>query len=218
MFIKILSIIGFLLISALAHSQEKYFEIVLAKDSYGLMIKPLDNKKEIILSYSGKTQKQLMVAIHQYLKERPQLKIDSENSTYLYYKDFATICTIEKCMADLVALTYINIAPENGNIKVNLGVASKIYSTVFGAKLNINPDDIVVSENDVPFNEYVFIQTENQKKSAIYQTVKELKLAYPESIFDAQGKIVNPTNKATIENFYNGYVADLKKFLDKNLK
>ena len=159
-----------------------------------------------------------MIAIHQYIKARPQLKIDSENSTYLYYRDFATICTMEKCMANLVALTYINIAPENGNVKVNLGITSKIYSTIFGAKLNINPDDIVVSENDVPFNEYVFSQGANQKKSPIFQTVKELKLAYPESIFDSQGKIVNPANKATIENFYNGYVEDLKKFLNKSLK
>ena len=47
---KILPVIGLLLISALAHSQEKYFEIVLAKDSYGLMIKPLNNKKEVILT------------------------------------------------------------------------------------------------------------------------------------------------------------------------
>jgi len=218
MLIKILSVIGFVIIATAAQSQEKYFEIVLAKDAYGLMIKPLNNKKEVVLPYTGKSQKQLILAIHQYMKERPRLKIDSENSDYLYYRDFATICTMEKCMADLVALTYVNIVPQNGKVKVNLGITSKIYSSIFNAKLNINPDDIVVSENDVPFNEYVFVQASNQKKSSIYQTVRELKLAYPESIFDAQGKIVNPMNKETIENFYSGYVIDLKNYLDKNLK
>jgi hypothetical protein len=215
---KILTVLAFLLISVSAYSQEKYFEIVLAHDSYGLMVKPIDNKKEIILSYNGKTQKQLMVAVQKYIKERPRLKIDSENSNYVYYRDFATICTMEKCMADLVALTYINIAPENnGTLKVSLGLTSKIFSSIFGAKLNLNPDDIVVSDNDVPFNEYVFVQPADQKKSPIFKIIKEAKLAYPESIFDSKGKIINPINKTLIEKFYDGYVADLKNYLDKKL-
>jgi hypothetical protein len=42
-------------------------------------------------------------------------------------------------------------------------------------------------------------------------------LAYPDSVFDPKGNVVNAYNKEAIEDFYNSYVASLKTYLDRNL-
>lgn len=37
------------------------------------------------------------------------------------------------------------------------------------------------------------------------------------SIFDAKGQIINPGKKKIMEDFFDGYVIDLKNYLEKNL-
>lgn len=44
------------------------------------------------------------------------------------------------------------------------------------------------------------------------------KMAYPDSIFDPDGKVVNPANKKIIEAFFDGYITDLDQFLVAKFK
>ena len=44
-----------------------------------------------------------------------------------------------------------------------------------------------------------------------------MRLAYPDSIYDPEGNIVNAYNKQVIERFYDHHLVALKKYLDKNL-
>ena len=224
-----------LVLSIPCHSQGKYFEVVTEKGeysgtSYG-KVKPISGSYDLKLSYPGKHRKQLLDGILQYLKARPTLKVDTvlNDGSVVVYRDFATVGDKKTCFADLTALVYIYAVPEEGYISVSSGGSSKIYATVFDAKLRISPGGDVVSENDVPFNEYKFIQpTDGRTQSAVSPhggllgkaTSRKInyKLAYPDSIFDPDGKVVNPTNKKIIETFFDGYIADLDQFLKSKFK
>ncbi len=223
----------FILTAFPAFSQGKYFEVVAEKSTYGggLMgkVQPLNSQYYVTLSYKGKTQSQLLKAVQQYLKNRPALKLDHIDTTsdgkFLVYRDFATIGSKEKCFADLAGLTYIYVIPEkDGTIKLNLGLTSKIFASIFDAKLRISPGDDVMSDNDEPFNVYEIVQPadEGVLTSNVWLGTRtrkrELKSAYPDSVFDPGGKVVNPVNKKLIEEFYDGYITDIKTFLDGNLK
>ncbi|HWV67304.1 hypothetical protein [Chitinophaga sp.] len=222
-----------LAISLSGFSQGKYYEIVIEKGTYGNygMVKPLSNQYDVKLSYDGKKQRQLLEGILEYLKNRPTLKIDTvlNGGTVVVYRDFATIGNKQTCFADLTGLIYMFAVPEEGYISIRAGGNSKIYASVFDAKLRISPGDDVVSEQDVPFNEFKFIQpTDGRTQSAVsphggllgQATSRKInyKLAYPDSIFDPEGKIVNPNNKKIIEAFYDGYIADLDQFLKAKFK
>jgi len=232
---RIFSVILMWVIPFSAAAQGKYFEVICEKGSFGNeligRIRPVNDKSYVILNYRGRTQKQLFKAIQSYLKNRPALKpdhIDSSEGAFIVYRDFATVCGKEKCFADLVALTFIYVSPENdGTVKINLGSTSHIYSTIFDAKLRISPDNIVASDDDVPFNEIRYVQpSDGRTQSNISPNggliglatsrKKEYRLAYPDSIFSPDGELVNPVNKEAIEAFLDGYVTDLKTFLDNN--
>gem|GEM_PF-2633997 len=226
---------SFMAISFSGYSQGKYFEVVVEKGSYDGRnygkVRPLNNQYAVKLSYNGKSQKQLLEGILEYLKNRPTLKIDTilNGGSCVVYRDFATVGNKQNCFADLTALTYLFAVPEEGYISINNGSISKIYASVFDAKLRISPGGDVVSEEDVPFNEYKFVQpTDGRTQSAVsphggllgHATSRKInyKLAYPDSIFDPDGKIVNPANKKLIEAFFDGYIADLDQFLKARFK
>lgn len=227
-----LIIIGMIAASGL-QAQGKYFEARLEKNefsgSYYGIVAPINKQPDIRLEAPGKNKQQLLDKVLQYLKERPALKIDTVirgSGPVVVYRDFATIGTKEKCFADLVALTYVFVVPEEGYVSVRLGAISKIFASIFDAKLQISPDGVVVSDNDAPFNEYKFIQpADGRTQSKVspngglvgLATSRKVpyKLAYPDSIFDPGGKIVNANNKKLIETFFDGYVSDLQSFLQK---
>lgn len=228
-----LVIIGIITTSGSIHAQGKYFEARVEKNDfsggyYG-RIAPVNNQHDVRLNTPGKNKQQLLEIVLKYLKERPALKIDTVirgEGPVVVYRDFATIGTKEKCFADLVALTYIFVVPEEGYVSVSLGTVSKIFASIFDAKLQISPDGVVVSDNDAPFNEYKFIQpADGRTQSKVspngglvgLATSRKVpyKLAYPDSIFDPGGKIVNANNKKLIETFFDGYVSDLQAFLQK---
>jgi hypothetical protein len=96
-------------------------------------------------------------------------------------------------------IAYIMVVTDlKDTLLVKYSSTSKIYASIFDAKLVISPGNDVVSENDVPFNEYKFVQpTTIKMQSSIAPggiigaaTSKKInyKLAFPESIFDAKAK------------------------------
>lgn len=214
-------------------SQGKYLEVVIEKGTYGSYgrIRPLNNQFDVTLPYSGKNKKQLLEGILDYLKNRPALKIDTilNGGTVVVYRDFATIGNKQNCFADLTGLVYMFAIPEDGYISIRPSGNSKIFATVFDAKLRISPGGDVVSEQDVPFNEFKYIQpADGRTQSAVSPhggllgkaTSRKIdyKLAYPDSIFDPDGKVVNANNKKIIESFFDGYIADLDQFLKAKFK
>jgi hypothetical protein len=227
----------FVIISFSTYAQRKYFEVVPEKNEvtggYIGKVLPVDDPEYVKLAYPGKTKEQLYDAVMNYVKSHPGLKLDYNNDTkktFLAYRDFATIGDKKKCAADIVSLTYIGVVTDlKDTLLVSYSRASRIFSTVFDAKLVISPGNDVVSEGDAPFNEYQFaVPADGKAQSSIAPygglvgaaTSHRInyKLAYPESVFDSNGKIINPTNKKVIEDFFDGYILDLKDYLDKNLK
>jgi len=224
------------------NSQGKYFEVVTAaynshwgNDKFYGVIVPADKRdnSNAVLNFGGKTKKQLYEAIMQYVKARPTLvlKPKATNEHLITYRDFVTVGSIDSCFADLVALTYVYAIPEDGLVKVSFGINSTIFATIFKAKLQITPDDDVASIGDAPFNEYKYVQPADdgvlQNRSAartmllgsgVKRVKRSLKEAYPDSIFDPEGKIVNPFNKRIIENYYDWYAADLNYFIQDYFK
>lgn len=208
-----------LLLTILSFSQGKYVEVVAKKGDYtGTyfgVVQPLNNEYSVNIPYKGKSKKAILQGILNYIKARPVLRFShmSDNGSFVRYRDFSTIGNVERCGAAMVARTFVTAVPEEGMVLVNLnyGGSSKIYASLFDAKLSISVDDIVVADDDVPFNEYQMVQPPNELGV-------KMRAAYPESIFDAKGKVVNPTNKKILEDFYDFYITDLKNYLDKNLK
>ena len=216
-------------------AQGRYFEAVCEKstgnvygDSFFGYIRPLNNQPAITfrLTNKSKSKAELMKLLQSYLKSRPALKVEEVvhgEGAYICYRDFASIGDKSKCYSDLTALTYVYAVPLDDMIKIRIGLSSKIYATLNDAKLHVSPSGTVVSDNDVPFGDYKYVQPGGYKTGntggllgKIKEKTKAPGLAYPDSIFDAEGKVVNPVNKQIIEAFYDGYVTDLKKFLDEN--
>lgn len=236
-FLSVILLPALLFLSLPAFSQEKYFEVVYEKNEfsntyYGRAVVRNSKANRVRLEYKGKNRQQLQQQVLAYLKERPALKTDTVARTewpFLSYHDFATLGTKEQCFADLVALTYIYVVPGDGYISVDLGMSTKIYASIFEAQLKIDPGGNVVSDNDVPFNEYQYVQPRDGRTSSKVSpnggllglaTSRKInyKLAYPDSVFDPDGKVVNPANKKLIEDFYDRYISDLKDYLDKHIK
>ena len=121
------------------------------------------------------------------------------------FRDFSFICNKDKCKADIVAKNFFYLDYGDGFVK--LSFENEIYSSIVGAKLSINNNDDVASENNLPFGYYEF--------SAPYKYEE----VYPESIFT-----YNKSGKATLRNqdtlkifsdFYSQYIIDLNLFLKK---
>lgn len=236
-FQKVILTFTLVTVSYVAHAQVRYFEAVCEKSTDNLFgdnlfgyIRPLSKQPEIIfqLKNKSKSKAELMKLLQNYLKSRPGLKVEevvNGEGAYICYRDFASIGDKSRCYADLTALTYIYAAPLDDMIKLRIGVSSKIYATLNDAKLEISPSGTVVSDNDVPFGDYKYVRPGGYKTGntgGVFGKIKEKTktpgLAYPDSIFDAEGKVVNPVNKQIIETFYDGYIHDLKKFLDEDFK
>lgn len=218
-----------------AFSQQKYFSINYYKATgKGWMEGPtakleITTKEVYIpLAFKGKTPKQFYDALRSYLKNRPGFKIGFDKgveSGFFAYRDFSIIGNKDKCFADLVALAYINIVFDHPDtLLVRLGVTSKVYASIFDAKLQITPDDDVASIDDAPFNEYQFMQPDDERVltsnawTGTHTKKRALKQAYPDSVFDPDGKVVNMYNKNLIENHFDQYIIDLEKYLRENLK
>lgn len=229
--IQIIGIVFLFLAGITSYSQDKYFVVnyykkekadIFGKRAYG-KLEHVNSQFEIKLRFAGKTRQQLFKSILKYLNNRPAFKVTKIDSSsakpFFIYRDFATICDKKKCLADLVALSYIYIVPADNIVYIRLAPHSVIYATIFDAKLRITEEGDVASDYDAPFDEYKFVQPEDQKSgTGLGKSTIRHKLAYPDSIFDRDGKIINPNNKKVIEDFFDGYFIDLKNFLQDNTK
>lgn len=221
-----------------ANAQGKYFKVIAKQYSttytsnkfYG-KIAPLDENKndEAILSFRGKSKQQLYNAVMDYLKERPGFVLKPKATTehLITYRDFSNIGSMDSCFADLVGLTFVYVIPMEDVLKVSFGRGSEIYATIFGAKLQVTPDDNVASIGNKPFNEYKFVQPADEGViqsrstarnillggSGYKSATRSLKEAYPDSVFDPEGKVRNTINKRIIENYYDWFAADLNSFV-----
>lgn len=212
-------------------SQEKYFAVNYYKatgrgwgdGAYG-RVEINNPQHEVSLPFKGKTPEQLYNGLLSYMKNRPGLKITYNKgvkSGFFQYRDFSFIGTKDKCFADLVALTYIGVVFDKpDSILITLGVTSKIFASIFDARLQITPDDDVASVNDAPFNEYQCMQPADERVmvTSTRTQKRELKQAYPDSVFDPDGKIVNAYNKELIEKYFDNYITDLKTYLEDYFK
>ncbi|MDG3582922.1 hypothetical protein [Galbibacter pacificus] len=234
-------LIFFLSITA-TYSQGKYFEIVAEKNThpyddrgyiyYG-RIKPLDDQPYATLHFKDISKGTLHKAIMDYLKKRPTLILKPKftNEHLIIYRDFATIGNKEQCFAGLTGLVYMYIIPEeDGTVKLDVST-SEIFASLNDAVLRITMDDNVASDSDAPFNKYKYVQPADKIYLSSGSTASKiflgsrakrkkhsLKQAYPDSIFDPEGNVVNPVNKALIEDFFNKYAEDLNTYLSHRFK
>ena len=225
------------LLQGKAQAQGKYFGVYFTKQKIknvfgrkqdfvnayvGLVATPQTTKTgNIVLEYPGKTKKQLHDAVVKYVHSYSGFVLkDDDSIAHLHYRNFAYIGTKDKCMADLLAITVWGVATGDGALHIGWS-RNDMYSTIYGAKLQVTKFDEVISENDVPFNQYLIAQPLEKLQIGAYRGVftktADLKLAYPESVFDPEGNVINPANKKIIEDFYDGFITNLKNYLDKNL-
>ena len=195
----------FIVISAMGFSQEKYF-VINNRVIKGLNVPAIEYIKgdKIELKFKGKTKKQLMALMKKYCGDA-KFKIKKETQDLIVYRDFSTICTKEKCFSELISKAFITVAVFDGKVELYLNYT--IYTSLFGAKLLINENDDVASENDVPFSEYSFTNK--------WTDASGLDAVYPESIYDAKGVVKNPIVKAKIEEYYDFYGSDLNQYISK---
>ena len=227
-----------MVLSFCANAQGKYFKVVtkpyessFINDKYYGAVVPANNAdgNSAILNFNGKSKQQLFDAVMDYLKARPALVFKPKMSTpnLIIYRDFSNIGNMDSSFADLVGRTYVYAIPIDGAIKISFGIGSKIYATIFNAKLQITPDDNVASIGDKPFNEYKYVQPADEGilesrstarrmllgGSGYKSGTRSLKEAYPDSIFDPEGNVRNIVNKRIIERYYDWFAADLYGFI-----
>ena len=157
-----------------------------------------------MLSFPNLKKEQIEAKIFKFIDEkkyvyRPFLSGDGR----IVFRDFSVVCQKEKCKADIVAKNFFYLDYGDGFVKISF--ENEIYSTIFGAKLFINNNDDVASENNVPFGIYEF--------SAPYKYDE----VYPESIFTynkaSKPTLRNPDTLKTFLEYYNQYIIDLNLFL-----
>lgn len=177
-------------------AQESYFKV----EHFGLYIP----NKSIVLSFPSITKKQIETKIFKFINDKNYVyKPLLSGESRIVFRDFSYICKKEKCRADIVAKNFFYLDYGDGFVKISF--ENEIYSSIVGAKLLINNNDDVASENNLPFGIYEF--------SAPYKYDE----IYPESIF-----IYNKASKATLRNpdtlktfleYYNQLIADFNLFL-----
>ncbi|PUZ30002.1 hypothetical protein GA0116948_11515 [Chitinophaga costaii] len=222
-----------LFISLQVHAQSKYVQIIVAPSTYTYgprfvaSLVPLTGQKTVVLNFPGKSKQELTRNIFAYLQQRPQLilKPKYSNEDLITYRDFSIVCDSSKCMAYLAALTYVYAMPEDGKIQLRFGKGSTLFSSLYKVDLRITRQDDVASIGNAPFNEYKFVQPEdggelrsNKILSGYHTAVIHYGIAYPESIYDPKGKLINPGVKQIIEQYYDTYITDLNDFLGKLAK
>ncbi len=182
--------------ATLLKSQESYFKI----EHFGVYIP----NKSIMLNFPNLNKEQIKNKIFRFIKEKNFVyKPFLSGESRIVFRDFSFICKKDKCKADIVAKNFLYLDYGDGFMKISF--ENEIYSSIVGAKLLINNNDDVASENNLPFGYYEF--------SAPYKYEE----VYPESIFT-----YNKSSKATLRNqeilkifydFYNRYILDLNLFL-----
>ena len=182
--------------ATLLKSQESYFKI----EHFGVYIP----NKSIMLNFPNLNKEQIKNKIFRFIKEKNFVyKPFLSGESRIVFRDFSFICKKDKCKADIVAKNFFYLDYGEGFVK--LSFENEIYSSIVGAKLSINNNEDVASENNLPFGIYEF--------SAPYKYDE----VYPESIFT-----YNKASKPTLRNpeileiflkYYNQLITDFNLFL-----
>ncbi len=186
-----------LLFSAtLLKSQESYFKI----EHFGVYIP----NKSIMFNFPNLKKEQIKDKILRFIKEKNFVyKPFLSGESRIVFRDFSFICKKDKCKADIVAKNFLYLDYGDGFMKISF--ENEIYSSIVGAKLLINNNDDVASENNLPFGYYEF--------SAPFRYEE----VYPESIFT-----YSKSGKATLRNqetlkifleYYNQFITDFNLYL-----
>jgi hypothetical protein len=147
------------------------------------------------ITFPGKTRAEIAALIHAHIKSRGYvLKQDSGDS--ISYRHFTQFGTAQECGADLYGKVRVIVNLHDGEIDAEVYVAN--FSTIFGAKIIINANDDVASENSVPFNILSWIAP------------KEARQAFPEAMFDTKKKPLNPIVISKVYLFHEGYSKELQ--------
>ena len=177
-------------------SQESYFKV----EHFGIY----SPNKTVTLSFPNLKKEQIEAKNIGFIKEKKYVyKPFLSSNNRIVFRDFSLVCKKEKCKADIVAKNIFYLDFDDDFVKISL--QSEIYSSIVGAKLFINNNDDVASENNVPFGIYEF--------SAPYKYDE----VYPESIFTynkaSKPTLRNPDTLKTFLEYYNQYIIDLNLFL-----
>lgn len=208
-------------------AQEKFFELKFHGEDRSYIYAQMEavgtGEKSIGMEFKGKTQKQLVMSVLKYVKSRPAYVLQDADTTgaatlgntpHISYRDFRLICPEKTCKADIIALAYVHVYFKGDKIGVHIRNDTEIYSTIFNAKLRITPEGKIASDDDLPFNILQFIRPETKVKVNKFIMSNDGD-AYPESIFDSKGRILNQPVKDALERYCNDLINDLKTFISK---
>ncbi len=218
-------------LSATCFGQEKFFELKFHGEDRSFIYAQMESvvrpgKQYINIKFKGKTRQQLVAAVLKYIRDRPAYVLHDADSTgasafagipHISYRDFRLVCPEKTCKADIVALAYIHIYFAGDTVNVNLQMDTEIYATIFKAKLRITPEGKVASDDDLPFNVLMLVRPESKVKVGKFKNSSDGD-AYPDSIFDSKGNILNQPAKEALELYYNDLMNDLKSYITNYLQ
>ncbi len=143
----------------------------------------------------GKTRAQLAAMIRDLLKTRGYvLRADSDDR--IVYRHFTQFGTAQECGADLYAKVRVTVKLLEGELDVE--IHDEKFSSIFGAKLIINANEDIASENDVPFNHLTLIAP------------PKARAAFPEAMYDFKMNIINPIVLKKVDLFHETYSKELQ--------
>lgn len=178
--------------------QDLYFDC----DQLGIRI----TKGSIKISLEKKSKLEIENKIMSFIESNHYtFKPYYSNDHLITFRDFTIICDKKTCGSEIIAKNIFYI--EYGDGFVNISMNNEIFSSIYGAKLIINDNDDVASQEDIPFGHFEF------------QVPEKYSNVFPESIysFDKKGrtKVKNPFIQNLFLEFYNNYINNFKSFLEK---
>lgn len=193
---RILLLLGVLLTAFSVKAQEKYFECTPS----GMKL----SEAKAVINMGGTNAARLEKKLFDYIAARKyEYKSWLSSPGKIVYRSFIKFCSKEECLADIYAVVWIHVYIDSGQIQVKH--TENLYSGVWGAELEINKSDDVVSRNDVPFGEFAFSNSES------------FRVGYLESpyYFDRKGTfyISNAKTKEKLEAGFDNLLADMISFL-----
>ncbi len=160
--------------------------------------RPLAKVKQETFALPGKSRAELAARVREFAQKKGYV-LQPAARDRIVYRDFTQFGTAQECGADLWGKIRVTADIADGQVAVQ--IESELFSTLFGAKLIINGNDDVASENDVPFSNLQFRIPESVRK------------AFPEAPNDEKGRILNPLVLEKVTQFHERYLQELRAAL-----
>jgi hypothetical protein len=152
------------------------------------------------IAFPGRDREAIVKLVREHIKARGYALKNDFNGR-IVYRDFQHFATPAECGADAYGKNRITLTIRDG--EVDFLLESQLFASVFGAKLVINGNDDVASENDVPFGPY------NAIAPAKYR------LGFPEALYDEKGKVLNAPALEKIARFHGAYRDEIRALAAK---